>query len=131
MDSAERAHVREGEGIVGNANQGGRRQVTVLSSERWEQVMESVEGEVPPSARRANLFVSGIDLEDTRGRTLHVGSCRIFIEGETKPCNLMEETLAGLRAALGPHWGGGAYGRVLDTCEIRVGDEVRWGTDRG
>jgi MOSC domain-containing protein YiiM len=126
MDATDVADLREGEGIVGNANQGGRRQVTVLSQERWNAVMREVDGHVPPAARRANLLVTGIDLEETRGRTLRVGPCRILIAGETKPCDLMEETLSGLRAALRPNWGGGAYGQVLDSGQIRVGDEVRW-----
>ena len=126
MDSAEAARLVAGKGIEGNANQGGRRQVTIISKEAWDRAMEAVEGEIDPSARRANLMVSGIDLEETRERTLQVGDVRIRIAGETLPCNRMEEALSGLRAALGPNWRGGVYGQVLDDGEIRVGDAVGW-----
>jgi hypothetical protein len=38
----------------------------------------------------------------------------------------MDEALDGLRAALEPDWGGGAYGVVLEGGEIAVGDPVAW-----
>jgi MOSC domain-containing protein YiiM len=37
----------------------------------------------------------------------------------------MDVAFQGLRRALEPGWGGGAYGRVVVGGEIRVGDEVR------
>lgn len=46
--------------------------------------------------------------------------------GETRPCEQMEEAYGGLRAAMQPHWGGGAYGEVVRGGVIRVGDEVGW-----
>jgi MOSC domain-containing protein YiiM len=126
MDPAERATLVAGRGILGNANQGGKRQVTILSSERWQTVTDGLDADIPPIARRANLLVSGVDLEHTRGRILRIGSCRIRLLGETRPCERMDEAYDGLRAALDPHWGGGAYGEVLDDGEIAVGDAVSW-----
>ena len=49
-------------GLLGNANRGGRRQVTLISRERWDAVVESLAVPVEPSTRRANLMVAGIDL---------------------------------------------------------------------
>lgn len=60
-----------------------------------------------------------------RGRTLHVGGCRIEIRGETRPRERMNEALPGLRDAMRPDWNGGVFGVVLDDGEIRVGDPVR------
>lgn len=124
MDAAPAAALVTGRGIDGNANQGGRRQVTILEGEIWAEVMSSLGGSLPTSARRANLIVSGVRLADSRGGVLHVGGCRIRIYGETKPCRLMDETLPGLQDALRPDWRGGAFGEVLDDGEIAVGDEV-------
>ncbi len=39
MDPATEATMVEGRGIEGNANQGGKRQVTIISKEMWEKLM--------------------------------------------------------------------------------------------
>lgn len=126
MDPAPQATLQAGYGIVGNADWGGRRQVTIIQRERWDRVVATLGTHVEPTARRANLLVSGVELADTHDRILKVGRCRIRIGGETKPCERMDEACPGLRNALVPNWGGGAYGQVLDDAEIRVGDPVRW-----
>jgi len=128
MDSRDRARLVAGRGIEGNANQGGTRQVTVISRERWDELMRVVGAALGPSARRANLVVSGLNLAETAGRILRVGACRLRIVGETGPCQRMEEAAPGVQAAMRERWGGGAYGVVLDDGEIAVGDEVRWDT---
>lgn len=126
MDAKESASLVAGRGLVGNANQGGKRQVTIIENEVWDSLMERLDGRLPPSTRRANLMVKGIRLADSRGRILRVGNCRIRIYGETRPCERMEEAMAGLRDAMRADWGGGAFGEVLDTAEIQVGDAVGW-----
>lgn len=126
MDPVARAILRAGAGLLNNANQGGKRQVTIISKETWATVMERLGVEIDPSARRANLMVSGIDLENTRGKILQIGSCRIHVWGETRPCERMDQAWQGLRAALGDHWGGGIFGEVLDDGEIALGDGVQW-----
>ncbi len=126
MDPATRATLKAGGGIVGNSNQGGHRQVTVISVKSWREMMAELGADLDPSARRANLLVSGVDLENSRGRVLRIGACRLQIRGETRPCNLMEETHPGLGKAMKPGWRGGVYGEVLNDSDIAVGDEIEW-----
>jgi len=126
MDPVAAATVVTGTGIVGNADAGGRRQVTLIARERWSAVLRRLGTSLPGETRRANLLVSGIELADHRGRLLRIGACRIRIRGETRPCGRMDEAYPGLRAALEPDWGGGAYGEVLDDGTLSVGDEVHW-----
>lgn len=125
MEQRPRATLRVDQGLVDNADQRGRRQVTIIEREVWEPMM-ALHPSLDPSVRRANLMVSGVPLADSRGRVLRVGNCRIRIGGETKPCDRMDEALPGLKEALYPDWRGGAYGVVLDSGEIAVGDPVAW-----
>jgi len=126
MDAVGSAVLIAGRGIEGNANQGGKRQVTIIEQEVWETLMRELGGSLPGSARRANLMVSGVPLAASRGRTLQVGACRIRIYGETKPCERMEEALPGLKAAMYDDWRGGAFGEVLNDATVRLGDPVGW-----
>jgi len=124
MDPAARATVVAGKGIVGNANQGGKRQVTIVSSKNWTDVTAPLGATPDPRLRRANLLVSDLDLVDSRGKILKVGNVRIRIYGETRPCEQMEAAVPGLQQAMSVPWGGGAFGEVLDDGEIAVGDAV-------
>lgn len=124
MDPVQEATLVENRGIVGNANQNGRRQVTIIEEEVWHRLMEDLAGDVDPSARRANLMISGLSLNASRDRLLRVGSCVIDIRGETRPCERMDEALPGLREAMKPDWAGGVFGTIVTGGVIRVGDEV-------
>ena len=126
MDAVDRATLKAGRGLVGNADQGGKRQVTLIEQEVWQSLMEQVGASLGPAARRANMLLSGIRLAESRGRILLVGNCRIRIYGETRPCERMDEAWSGLREAMKVDWAGGAFGEVLDDGEIGVGDQVRW-----
>jgi MOSC domain-containing protein YiiM len=126
MDPKDRATLVAGRGIVGNANQGGRRQVTILEAERWAEATAELGSTLDPAARRANLLVTGLRLEGTRGRVLAIGPCRFRILGETRPCERMDEALPALRRAMDPDWRGGAFAEVLKGGEIAVGDAVVW-----
>ncbi|MGQ0640446.1 MAG: MOSC domain-containing protein [Gemmatimonadaceae bacterium] len=126
MDPVSAATLEPGRGLVGNANQGGRRQVTIIERERWEAHMTSLGGSLDPKARRANLMIAGVPLATSRGRTLRIGTSRIRIYGETKPCERMEAALPGLRATMYDNWGGGAFGEVIEGGQIAIGDDVAW-----
>jgi len=126
MDPAVNATLIAGRGIVGNADQGGRRQVTLLDLARWHELMDRLGADLKTSARRANLVIDSLDLFDSRGKTLRIGAARLHLLGETRPCERMEEALPGLRAAMRERWGGGAYAEVVEGGEISVGDAVEW-----
>jgi MOSC domain-containing protein YiiM len=102
MDSVTRGSLIAGQGLVGNADQGKRRQVTLIEQESWDRMMRDLNASISPATRRANLLLSGVPLAQSRDRILRVGACRLLIRGETKPCE------------------------VLDDGEIVVGDEVVW-----
>jgi len=125
MDAASEAELVAGRGIRGNADQGRRRQVTVIDRDAWDAALADVGEGVAPSARRANLMISGVELAGSRGRVLRVGGCRLEIGGETRPCYRMDEALEGLQNALRKDWRGGGFCVVLDDGVIRLGDEVR------
>jgi MOSC domain-containing protein YiiM len=124
MDQVTTGKLVAGRGLVGNADQGRRRQLTLIELESWDRLMRELNSSISPTARRANLLVSGVRLMETRDRILQVGSCRLRIAGETRPCERMDEALPGLRAAMRLDWAGGVFAEVLDDGEITVGDEV-------
>jgi MOSC domain-containing protein YiiM len=126
MDGVQAAVLDAGRGLCDNANRGGRRQVTIISRERWVELMEALGTALPASTRRANLMVAGIDLEGSRGRILRVGNTRLKINGETRPCEQMDEAHPGLQALMQERWGGGAFAEVLEGGKIRIGDDVVW-----
>ena len=58
---------------------------------------------------------------------LTIGSVRVRIYSETRPCEQMEMAAQGLQAAMTVPFGGGAFGEIgeiLDDGEIAVGDPV-------
>jgi MOSC domain-containing protein YiiM len=124
MDAVQEARLEAGSGLQGNADRGGKRQVTLLEREAWERHMAATGGTLDPAARRANLLVTGCDLRDSRGKVLQLGECRLRVVGETRPCHQMDERLPGLRAAMSEAWGGGAFAEVLVGGTIRAGDAV-------
>ena len=126
MDAAQQVTLAAKKGIVGNANWGGWRQVTIMEKEIWDSVTSSLGVTLDPSTRRANLMVSGIELIHSRDKVVSIGGVRIKMVNETAPCNLMEESCSGLKDALKPNWRGGAFGYVIDDGEITVGDDVCW-----
>ncbi len=130
-----RTPVREVEKATAVANQGmegdhhsseNKRQVTILDLGAWQKACDQLGAEVDPALRRANLLVDGVDLNESRGRKLRVGSCLVEIHGETRPCELMDDLHAGLWEALRPDWRGGVFGVIMEGGEVKVGDAVGW-----
>lgn len=129
MDPVDEATLVEGQGVQDSANFGSYRQVTIIALERWLEMTAELGADVEPSARRAELLVSGVDLHASRGRLLEIGECTVRIGGETKPCERMDEAYRGLRAVMSSRWGGGAWAEVVRGGRIRVADRVAWEAD--
>lgn len=126
MDPRDAAILVAGQGIAGNANMGGRRQVVLLEAEGWLEATAELGRGLDPATRRANLMIAGLRLAGTRGRVLRVGPARLRIGFECTPCHQMEEACPGLQEALRPHWRGGACAEVIAGGEILLGDRVEW-----
>jgi MOSC domain-containing protein YiiM len=126
METLERTRVSVAAGLDGDAR--GRkpgRQVTVLFREGWDAACrEAGATALPWLARRANLYVEGLEPPQATGVRLRIGEVLLEVVQETRPCALMESTFAGLRAAMTPDWRGGVCCAVLEGGEIRAGDEV-------
>jgi MOSC domain-containing protein YiiM len=120
MKRVDQAELVAGRGLVGNADQGGWRQVTIIDEDAWRNATEELGVDVDPSARRANVMIRGLDLEGSRGRKLILGDCVINIRGENPPCRLMDQ----MQKFLKPHWRAGIFGEIVEGGTIRAGDEV-------
>lgn len=126
MDAVQGMELVAGKGVRGSADQGGKRQVTLIERETWERLEQEIGQTVPPAARRANVLLSGISLANTRGRMLRIGPALVRIAGETMPCERMDEAAQGLREAMRSDWGGGAFAEIVAGGNIQVGDAVGW-----
>jgi MOSC domain-containing protein YiiM len=103
----------------------GKRQVTLLSLEAWEDACRGLDIDLAWTARRANILVRGkkFSAEDV-GKTISIGELRLEITRETDPCIRMDAAHQGLQAALMPDWSGGVCCRVLVAGHIAVGDRI-------
>ena len=57
-----------------------RRQVTIIDEGAWAETQLELGVDVDPSARRANVMLRGIDLEESRGKTLRLGDAAKWSE---------------------------------------------------
>lgn len=126
LDAVERARLTAHQGLLGNTDQGGRRQVTLRAQERWHALMAQLGAALPPSARRAHRVRRGMGLVARRQRVRRLGACRLRMLGETTPCERLDEAWPGVRAGLSAAWGGGACGAGLDAGASAVGAPVPW-----
>jgi MOSC domain-containing protein YiiM len=111
-------------GIEGDVRgQNTDRQITILFREGWEAALARAGAKLPWVARRANLYVEGVDVP-REGARLAIGDAVLEVTKETRPCHLMDEAHQGLRVALQPDWRGGVCCNVISGGTIRVGDAV-------
>jgi MOSC domain-containing protein YiiM len=130
MDEVQAVAFVAGQGVAGSVDRSRRRQVTLLALEDWNAAIREAGAAVDPSFRRANLLVSGVSLEGTRGRVLQIGTeVTLAVGGELTPCERMEEVHPGLQRALRPFWRGGVFAQVLSGGFVRVGDEIAWAAE--
>ncbi|MGK0500756.1 MAG: MOSC domain-containing protein YiiM [Oceanicoccus sp.] len=103
----------------------GKRQVTVLSEQSWQQACQQLNSELHWLTRRANLLVSGLEFSAADvGKVLHIGSLQLRICRQTNPCHWMDKAYSGLQAALAPNWRGGVCCQVINDAQIKIGDEA-------
>lgn len=126
MNEVFAARITRERGVDNDARgKAGRRQVTVITRSGWEAACADLGGEqLPWTTRRANLLVDGVDLKGKIGYNLRVGEAVLTINGETRPCEVMNQARMGLMTALKPEWRGGVICRVTRSGDIAVGCEV-------
>ena len=100
------------------------RQITLMSIEGWKAALKDLGKDLHWTTRRANILVEGIDLENTTGEVLEVGSFLVEITGELNPCYRMDEQVAGLTKALTPNWRGGVTCKLLREGIVSEKDKV-------
>lgn len=100
------------------------RQITLMSIEGWEDALQELDEDLHWTTRRANILVKGIDLENTTGAVLKVGSFLVEITGELYPCERMDEQATGLTKALTQNWRGGVTCKLLREGIVNEKDSV-------
>lgn len=116
-----------GQGVDGDHAFGGRRHVTIVFQDDWAAALREHGRDVDPSARRANVLVSGGNGQRFVGQTIRLGGAVVEVKGIVNPCPVMDKASDGLQAALAPDGRGGVWGRVVEGTTLRPGDEL---TDR-
>ena len=124
MKELSQVEAQAGGGVDGDLPSPLDRGITLLSADQWEQVTLELDRDLPWHTRRANILVSGPGLRRLIGQEIQVGSVRVGVTGETKPCKLMDQLCPGLRAALTPDCRGGVLGRITQSGTLAIGDEI-------
>ena len=123
-DEHEAIDLTEERGVVGDYDQGVKRPVTILLQEDWREAEAELGQEVDPAARRANVLISGAGGAGLIGKRLRIGATLLDVQGEVKPCGLMDRSAAGLKDALGPNCRAGVWARIVEGGTVRPGDPV-------
>lgn len=126
MITTESANVTQKSGVENDIfGRPGKRQVTVMSLQQWQQACNEIDKNLPWFTRRANLLVDGLSFSvQDQGKQLVIGELILEITGETDPCKKMEMAYPGLEKALLPDWRGGVTCRVLNDASIAINDPV-------
>ncbi|GAB1110792.1 MOSC domain-containing protein [Shewanella algae] len=128
MDLLPYAEVSLAQGVEGDVfGKPGKRQVTLLSQQQWQQACAQLQTELPWTSRRANLLLDGLEFApELVGKYLKIGEQLVLeLTGETDPCGKMERAYPGLEAALTPAWRGGCTAKVINPGKIRPQDPVQ------
>lgn len=125
MIIVEKAHVTINDGIE-NDYKGSikKRQITVLAREAWDEACADIKMILPWTSRRANLFIEGVSLFDTKDTFLRIGDVVLKINGKTTPCWRMDEIAHGLMDSLESFWRCGVKCSVVKGGKISIGDDV-------
>jgi MOSC domain-containing protein YiiM len=110
-----------GQGVEGDHSFGGRRHVTIVFEDDWKAALAAHGREVPWTARRANVFVSGGNGARLVGTTMRLGPATVEIHGLVAPCPVMDKASDGLQEALKPDGRAGIWGRVVEGGVLRPG----------
>lgn len=103
-----------------------QRQVTLLSHEQWQLACQELDVELPWTFRRANVLVENITFSPKDlGKFLVNGDLILQVTEETEPCERMDQQHNGLRSALNSDWRGGICCTVIQSGQIRLGDEIK------
>ena len=122
--SQDALELRADEGVVGDHCLGEKRHVTFIFQDDWNAAEDELGMPVDPSARRANVLLSGGNGLSWIGKRMRLGSCLLEIHKETAPCSQMDEAAPGLMKALVPDGRGGVWGRILEGGTIQPGDQA-------
>lgn len=105
----------------------GKRQVTLLSLQSWQDACDELGAVLPWTYRRANILIDGLRFSAIDvGRIIRIGEAELQVMIETDPCPRMDAQHQGLTAALTPNWRAGVCCKVLKGGTVQVGDAVRY-----
>ncbi|NOQ75103.1 MAG: molybdenum cofactor biosysynthesis protein [Crocinitomix sp.] len=103
------------------------RQVSIMSKESWDLACQELGSKLHWTMRKANLMISGIDLENSTGSILKIGDFFLEITGPLRVGSGMEQQYAGLKKALTPDWRSGVTAKVVQEGIVHEDDEVLLG----
>ena len=124
MALCERISLTPENGVIGDHGTSKNRQVTLLDEANWIAACEEIAANLPWTARRANILVQGIELQELVEQHIRIGTALVEIIGEVDPCHVMDAAQNGLKDALKPDWRGGVYARVIEAGTICLDDQL-------
>ena len=102
-------------------------QVSIMTEESWSLACQELNTKLHWTMRKANIIISGINLENSTGSLLKIGNFFLEITGKLPVGDGMEKQYAGLKKALTPNWRSGVTAKVLKDGVVNENDEVLLG----